>query len=258
LNQEIKTKHNERIKEQFSKQAIPFTEIKGHYDSIDTIIDMSEVSKEHTVLDLACGTGIVSCEFAKHAKSVIGLDITQEMLDEAIKKQKIENLTNIEFKIGDVEKSPYRDESFDIIFTRYSFHHFLDTKKVFDEMVRVCKNGGKIIIVDVALKKQFAKAYNQMEKLRDPSHSKALTTDEFNTLFSNEKLGNHKQSFYSVDLELDNQLKASFPNDGDEQKIREIFQNDLEQNLLGLNTHLKDNKIHFSYPITIFVATKRL
>jgi ubiquinone/menaquinone biosynthesis C-methylase UbiE len=256
MKKDIQEEHNKKVIEQFSKQAIPFTKIKGHYDSVDTIISMSEVSKKHKVLDLACGTGILSCEFAKYAENVIGLDLTKEMIEQAVKVQNENNLKNINFDLANVEKLAYKDNSFDIIFTRYSFHHFLDTKKVFEEMIRVCKTNGKIIVVDVAIENQYTSAYNQMEKLRDPSHTKALTFEEFDELFSNKSLSTHKRSSYKVDLELENQLKASFPNDGDEEKLREIFKDDIKTNTLGINTHLKENKIHFSYPITIFMANK--
>lgn len=256
MKSDIQKEHDEMVIEQFSKQAIPFTKIKGHYDSVDTIISMSEVSTKDKVLDIACGTGIVTCEFAKHGQSVVGLDITKDMITQAIKTQMEQNLTNVKFDLGNVEPLPYEDNSFDIVFTRYSFHHFLDTKKVFNEMIRVCKPNGKIIVTDVALENQYAKAYNRMERLRDPSHSKALTYEEFNELFKNKNLSNHSQSSYKIDLELENQLKVSFPNEGDENKIRHIFKNDIEENNLGMNTHLKNDKIYFSYPITIFMAEK--
>lgn len=256
MKKDIQKEHNENIIKQFSKQAVPFTKIKGHYDSVDTIISMSEVSQSDNILDIACGTGIVTCEFAKYANSVVGLDITEDMISQAIKVQNENNLTNMKFDLGDVENLPYENDSFDIVFTRYSFHHFLDTKKVFDEMTRVCKPKGKVIVVDVALESKNAKAYNYMEKLRDPSHTKALTFNEFEVLFKNRTLSNHKKSSYQVDLELENQLQASFPNKGNEDKIREIFTNDIKTNSLGMNAHFKDSKIYFSYPITIFMADK--
>ncbi len=256
MKKDMQKEHNENIIKQFSKQAVPFTKIKGHYDSVDTIISMSEVSQNDNVLDIACGTGIVACEFAKYAKSVVGLDITKDMITQSIKSQNEKNLTNMKFDLGNVENLPYENNNFDIVFTRYSFHHFLDTQKIFDEMIRVCKPNGKIMVVDVALKNEYAIAYNHMERLRDPSHTKALTFDEFNVLFQNKSLSNHKQSFYKVNMELEDQLKASFPNKGDEDKIKEIFKNDIKTNTLGVDTHSKDDKIYFSYPVTIFMADK--
>lgn len=252
-----KQKHNEKIIEQFSKQAVPFTKIQGHYSGVDSIIKMSGASKQDRVLDIACGTGIVTCEFAKVVKEVVGLDITQEMLEQSRKKQDEENLINIRFEICDVEALPYNDESFDIVFTRYSFHHFLDVKKVFDEMIRVCKKGGKIIVVDVAVNEQSQKAFNEMERLRDPSHTKALTKEEFERLFANERLTKRQISGYKVEVELEDQLKASFPNEGDDKKIRKILHDDLVSNMLGVNSHVKEGKIYFSYPISVFWADKR-
>jgi len=256
MKKDIQEKHNDKIIEQFSKQAVPFTKIEGHYDSVDTIISMSEVTSNDTVLDMACGTGIVTLAFAKYADSVVGIDVTQSMLDEAIKKQKQENITNIKFDLGSVENLPYADNSFDIVFTRYSFHHFLDTKNIFDEMIRVCKANGRVIVVDATPEDKSASSYNYVEKLRDPSHTKALTFDEFNELFSNKFLSNHKHSSYNVDIELESLLEASFPNDGDIDKIREIFKNDIEINRLGMNARYENDKIYFSYPITIFLANK--
>ncbi len=256
MKQNIQKEHNDIVIEQFSKQAVPFTKIKGHYDSVETIISMSEVSKNDTVLDIACGTGIVACVFAKYAKNVIGLDITQDMLNQAIKTKNENHLKNIEFDLGNVEHLPYKGNSFDIVCTRYSFHHFLNTKQVFNEMIRVCKSNGKVIVIDVALKSQDAEAYNYIETLRDPSHTKALTFDEFNNLLSNKILTNHKQSSYNVDLELENLLDSSFPNNGDRKKLYKIYEDDLNKNKLGMNTSLKEGKIYITFPITIFMADK--
>ena len=248
--------HNKTIVEEFSKQAVAFTKIKAHHDSVESIIAMSEVSKEHTVLDVACGSGIVSVAFALKAKSVVGLDITQAMLDEAQKKKEQQNLTNIAFEIGSVDSLPYEDESFDIVFTRYSFHHFLNPKEALEEMIRVCKKGGKIIIVDVALESKYDKAYNDMEKLRDPSHTKALTFEEFNFLLTHNSLSGHKQSSYEVNIEVQEQLNAAFISENDKEKLREMFKKDLEEDYIGTKIHIQDDKLYMKYPISVFLTEK--
>jgi ubiquinone/menaquinone biosynthesis C-methylase UbiE len=251
-----KYEHNKKITEQFSKQAFTFENIQGHYGSVEEIVKFCRISKRMRVLDLACGTGIVTCELAKEAKEAVGLDITKEMLSQAIKKQHIEKLTNISFELGDVEKLSYENGSFDVVITRYSFHHFLDVKKVFDEMLRVCKIGGKIVVVDIALEKRYEKAFNEMERFRDSSHTRALTKAEFEDLFANERLTNCRTSGYKVEVELEEQLKASFPNEGDDEKIREILKNDIISDMLGVDSHVKEGKIYFSYPISVFSADK--
>ena len=255
MNEEKKN-HNKKIVEEFSNQAVVFTKIKAHYDSVETIIEMSEVSKKQHVLDMACGSGIMTTAFATKAKNVIGLDITQAMLDEAEKKRLENKLTNVEFHLGNVESLPYTDESFDIVFTRYSFHHFLEPQKVLEEMIRVCKKGGKIIIVDVALESKYDKAYNEMERLRDPSHTKALTFDEFSILLSHKALQGHKQSSYEVTLELEEQLSASFVSQPDKERLREIFKEDIIKNKLGMKTYIKKKALYLSYQISVFLTEK--
>ena len=88
--------HNKNIVEQFSKQAGGYTSIASHSDALDKLIEISSASKIDTVLDIACGSGIVACEFAKHTHHVTGIDMTQGMLDEAKKLQSKQNIKNIE------------------------------------------------------------------------------------------------------------------------------------------------------------------
>ncbi len=57
-------------------------------------------------------------------------------------------------------------------------------------------------------------------------------------------------------MELEKQLKASFSTPGDDEKIRNIFRNDIDVNSLGMDAHLVDKDIHFTYPISIYVGNK--
>jgi hypothetical protein len=57
-------------------------------------------------------------------------------------------------------------------------------------------------------------------------------------------------------MELERQLTASFPKEGDDEKLRQIFKNDLTENNLGVESNLIGNEIHFSYPISVYVGRK--
>jgi ubiquinone/menaquinone biosynthesis C-methylase UbiE len=74
--------HNQTIIAQFSQQAVPFSELPGHSQSMQMLIEMSGVSGADIVLDVACGPGLVACEFAPHAKHVTGIDITPRMIEQ--------------------------------------------------------------------------------------------------------------------------------------------------------------------------------
>ncbi len=250
------TKHNEIIVEQFSKQAIPFAKISGHLDSVKILIDMSEVGNADNVLDVACGPGLVACAFASIAKSITGVDITENMIEQAKVRQKDMGIKNIAWDIGSVSPLPYDDNTFSIVLTRYSFHHFVDPESVLSEMKRVCRPGGRIMVVDVALPPEKVEFFNSMERLRDPSHTKALTHNEFQILFEKSNLKKCRQGTYSVEVELNQQLKSSFPNPGDDVRVQSLIEQDVGKNNLGVNAYKKGGKVYYSYPISIHVGLK--
>ncbi len=252
----MSTEHNEVIIEQFSKQAVPFAKLPGHLDSIQMLIEMSCAANNDSVLDVACGPGLVACEFAAIANNVTGIDITEKMIEQAINHQQEKQLKNMAWNIGDVLPLPYADNKFSIVLTRYSFHHFLDPQKVLSEMYRVCRPGGSILVADVALPSKNIDVYNQMEKLRDPSHTKALTHQEFEKLFQKFKLNTNRQAAYTIEVELEQQLEASFPNPGDDEKIRTLIEQDIGINKIGINACKRNGKIYFTYPISIYAGQK--
>ena len=184
----IQQTHNNKIIEQFNQQAIPFAKMEAHMDTIDILLSLSNVKVTDNVLDVACGPGLVSCAFAAKAHHVTGIDITQAMIDAAITRQSELKLNNLSWDIGDVAKLPYAQSEFDIVLSRYAFHHFINPDQVFAEMVRVCKAGGKILLVDVAIHESKQAAYNYIETLRDPSHTNALTRQQIESLFTRNKL----------------------------------------------------------------------
>lgn len=247
-------KHNENIVEQFSKQASGYTSITSHSDALEKLISKTSASKNDEVLDIACGSGIVACEFAKHTNHVTGIDMTQVMLDEAKKLQIKLNLKNLTWQIGDVENLPYDDNSFSIVVSRFGFHHFLNPLKVLTEMKRVCKPGGIVMVVDVSLPDSKIEKYNEMEKNRDFSHVAALSLTEFSRLFERVNLKNFNADFYSMKIELNEQLQASFPSDSI--ALKNMIIADVGVDDLGINVTKINSEYFLHYPIQIFSAKK--
>ncbi len=244
--------HNKNIIEQFSKQARGYTAIASHGDALGKLISLSSASKRDLVLDIACGSGIVSCEFAKYTNHVTGIDMTQGMLDEARTLQAKHNLTNVTWQIGDVESLPYEDNSFSIVISRFGFHHFLNPLKILSEMKRVCKSGGVVMVVDVSLPDSKIVKYNEMEKNRDSSHVAALSLTEFFNLFEEVGFKKLETDFYSMQIGLREQLKASFPSDAD--ALENMIIADVEVNDLGVNVTKLNNEYFLHYPIHVFLA----
>ena len=247
-------KHHLNIVEQFSKQAIGYSSIVSHSSALDKLIQWSSASKEDKVLDIACGSGIVSCEFAKHCGHVTGIDLTKAMITNAKKLQAKNNLKNITWDLGDVNTLPYPDDGFSIVVSRFGFHHFLEPAKVLSEMKRVCKSKGKILVVDVSLPDSKIHHYNAMEKIRDSSHVAALSYSEFESLFEQAGFRNVAIDSYAMQISLNEQLQASFPSDPD--KLKELIIHDIGINNLGINPTVDRGDTVLHYPIYIFSMTK--
>jgi SAM-dependent methyltransferase len=248
--------HQEEIIDQFTRQAIPFTEVPGHLDAIGILIEMCRVRDDDTVLDVACGPGMVACEFARRASLVTGIDITPAMIAEAEKRQRGQGGGNMSWIVGDVLPLPFPDNSFSVVITRYSFHHFLEPRLVLEEMIRVCTPGGRVLVADVAIAPEKAEAYDRLEIMRDPSHVHALSTVEFGRLFGGTALHDCVHSRYDVEIELEAQLKASFPRPGDSERLREMITGDVGVNSFGINARRSGKSICYVVPIGVFVGTK--
>lgn len=212
-----------------------------------------QVSNQDIVLDVACGAGIVACHLAHLARHVTGIDVTPAMIERCRNRQSSNNLTNLSWHLGEVLPLPMTDASFTLVISRYAFHHFQEPAKVLQQMVRVCVPGGRIAIVDVTPKPEVLLQYNAMEKLRDPSHVAALTCEEFLQMGADLGLKLLSKHSYSMNLTVDQVLLASFPNPGDDQSIRQLFEEDSKTNCLGVGTFRKDGQLHFGYPISILI-----
>lgn len=254
----LMSRHLDSILSQFTRQASHFAQMPGHNDeeSLRLIIELSCVSTSDVVLDVACGSGIVARAFARKANRVTGIDITPAMLTEAARLAVSAGLTNIEWREGDITELPWEAGSFSIVVSRYAFHHLLNPQLVFSEMVRVCRPGGKVVLVDAVLPNEQLEAYNTFEKLIDPSHSSALSFDELEKMLSVSGLTDPCFSFYRMEMELEQQLSTSFPTDGDAEKVRELLRSDIGINRLGVGVHWRGEELHYAYPVTIVVGEK--
>jgi ubiquinone/menaquinone biosynthesis C-methylase UbiE len=250
--------HRDAILDQFTRQAVPFSTSPGIKDeaALELAIEACGAGADDTVLDVACGPGILACAFARVAKHVTGIDITPAMLDRARQLQQERGLQNVSWKLGDVVPLPFGNGAFSIVTSRFAFHHLLDPAGALREMARVCRPGGRVMLIDAAPPPDRADAFNAMEKLRDPSHARALPLAELTGLFAKAGLPAPRTSFYRLDAEVEGLLQRSFPNPGDDVKIRDMFRASLDDDRLGVGARRDGDTIRFAYPVAVLVADR--
>ena len=230
--------HDSLIRDQFTRQATPFSTAAPIADegALAMIVAAAAAGPGDSVLDVACGGGIVVCAFAPHVRHATGIDMTPAMLDRARDLAAEKGVANVTWREGDVAHLPYPDGAFTIVVTRFAMHHFPNPAAVFGEMVRICAPGGRVVVVDTHASPDPAKAaeFNRLEKLRDPSHVRSLGLAELRDLFRSAGLGEPRMSFYELRDTVKNLLARSFPNPGGERQIVDLFAASIADDRLGI------------------------
>jgi len=247
-----------RILDQFTRQATPFSTAATITDAnaLRMIVEAAAPTPGDTLLDVACGGGIVVAAFAPHVKHATGIDVTPAMLDRARQHAAEKAVDNVTWDRGDVTSLPYADGAFNIVVTRFSMHHFIEPLRVMREMTRVCAPSGRVVVVDMYASDDPVKAaeWNRAEKLRDPSHVRCLTLGELKSLFQSAGLVSPRAGFYELRDEIRNLLARSFPNPGDDTKVVEMFAASADDDRLGIPVRRVGERIEYAYPVAILVA----
>jgi ubiquinone/menaquinone biosynthesis C-methylase UbiE len=248
--------HDARIRDQFTKQAIPFAASAPHLTAIRTLIESSGAGPGDRVLDVACGPGLVACEFAKVAGSVVGIDLTEKMIEQALARQRALGLENMEWRLGTIAPLPFADAGFDRVVSRYAFHHLLDPAAAFAEMLRVCRPGGRVLVADVTPPSAKGEAHDAFERLRDDSHVRSIPEEEFEAMFAASGLVDLRKTSYTVDHEIEALLERCFAPEADKEAFRRRARADVGVDALALGAELRDGMLLLHYPITVISGAK--
>ena len=179
-------------KEQVTKM---FDTISKEYDGLNRVISfgidikwrkkvVSIVTKHHpdSILDIATGTGDLAINLTKtKASKIIGLDISEGMLDVGRKKIAKKNLEHtIDMIVGDSENLPFDDNTFDAITVAFGIRNFENLEKGLSEILRVLKPKGVFVILETSnpTKTPFKQGYNFYTKVVLPLIGKMFSKDK--------------------------------------------------------------------------------
>ena len=119
--------------------------VKKTYQQMYKLLKI-DIANSDLVLEIATGTGLLSFEICKHVKQIEAIDIAQNMIEIAQKKQKEKNVSNINFGVGDSCNLRFADNSFDNIIASNVLHLLFEPEKSLSEIRRVLKPEGKAIL----------------------------------------------------------------------------------------------------------------
>jgi arsenite methyltransferase len=114
----------------------------------------ADLKEGMSVLDLGSGAGIdcfIASKYVGKTGKVIGVDMTEEMIKKANKNKRKAKMTNIEFRLGEIESLPVDNGSIDRVISNCVINLVPDKRKAFSEIFRVLKSGGKFIVSDIVV-----------------------------------------------------------------------------------------------------------
>ncbi len=254
--------HNQLIQQEFTKQAQAYANNPtiSDPDWALRLVQAAQPTSQDRVLEIATGPGYVAMAFAQAAGEVVGLDLTDAPLAIAEATQQERGLHNLRFEKGDANHLPFDTASFDLTVCRLAFHHFPDPKQILQEMARVCRLGGKVVVEDLIASERPDRAeyYNHWECLRDPSHTTALTLTQLISFFT-------AAGLEVIHIQMENRtqvaeqwMKNSQTPPEQAEQIRELLRQDEVNTLSGIHIFRDEaNQLCFYHRMATLVGWLR-
>lgn len=175
-----------KVRQQYNQLATVYDQRWKYYvtNTLEFLKAWAHLSSTERVLDIACGTG----EFERMVlaetptQQIIGVDISEQML--TIAKQKNNSFPNVSFQIASASSLPFAGSNFDVVVSANAFHYFDDPVAALEEMKRVLKLGGRVVILDWCRDFLVCQICDGFLNLFDPAHRQCYTLKEFHDLLT--------------------------------------------------------------------------
>ena len=180
------------------------------------------IKKGDTVLDLGSGAGndvFVARAIVGNEGKVIGLDMTEEMIDKAKKNNAKLGYKNVEFHLGDIEQMPFDNNIIDVVVSNCVLNLVPDKKKAFAEIYRILKPGAHFCVSDIVLKGELPAGLKKSAEMYAGCVAGALQQDEYLSIIKETGFANIEIKKTKV-IELPDDVLKEYLNDSEVKLFR--------------------------------------
>jgi SAM-dependent methyltransferase len=199
----------------WSERAELYRESAAHREGedLDVLVEWSDGAE--TALDVATGGGHVARRLREAGVDVVTLDPAPGMKPHVVSRG---------------EEIPFADRSFDVVACRVAAHHFEDVTEVVAEMARVSRD--RVIVVDNLFLDDRAE---EADRVRDPSHVRNYTENEWRALFEGAGLRVAEIRRLEKPIEVEPWLERAGTSDEDARRVRELLADRIEDGWITLD-----------------------
>jgi SAM-dependent methyltransferase len=172
-------------------------------DDLDAVVELCNPHEGVKILDVATGGGHVARRLREHGAQVVTTDLSPGMQPDVI---------------CPAEHLPFADGSFDVVVSRIAAHHFEDLGAAIGEMVRV--SNSVLVLEDMLYRTEEEQ---EAERLRDPSHKRSLSPDEWRDLLVDAGLEIEQELYFSKTHDMEEWLARTGCTGDDAAKVRELL-----------------------------------
>ena len=256
-------KHREAVRKQFARTVEAFSKyaVRDTPEVLAEKVEFAKAQPTDVVLDVACGPGTFPLALAPRVRFAQGVDLTLEMLSQARAFQSEKQVANAAFTCGDAEQLPFPDAAFDLVTCQCSFHHMPKPEVVLQEMVRVAKPEGRLLIIDTLAPESDAKLelHNRIEKVRDPSHAQTLRLTTYLALFDKHGLEIGRQGFRRRPRSFNQWMLRAGHNPGTKRYLetRKLLEDSIAGDRAGFSAQPQGDDILITHNEGMFLLTRK-
>ncbi|MCL4829431.1 MAG: methyltransferase domain-containing protein [Caldilinea sp.] len=226
------------------------------------LLRFAQLPKDISVLDVGAGIGDLSLLLAEEgAREVVGIDISPTML-EAAELMRLSSRSpaaaRVSFRLAPAHALPFRDERFDAIICRLVLHHSHKPQLILNELARLLKHGGVLIVADLLSADDPVKraTQNAIEEKRNPSHVAVFSAEQYRKQIASAGLVIEAEQIATFERELDEWLDDMQTEPGARTVVREMIEAGLETDAAGLHARRQARTLVFDQRLFYVKAVK--